>query len=205
MSQVSGPYGFRIAKLLGDLPFSGGMQTYPLLANIPTGLFYGDPVGWSGGLPTQLAASPTTALSVNSPIGIFMGCSYQDPVRGFVNAQYLPPNAISAGATKVFIKVADWPYLVMQIQADGPVLNNQIGMNAAIKNFNAGSILTGDSAVQLTSASIATTASLAVRIYGFANTPTPSPGAGSQPGDPFTDVLVVWNAGVQRYTNPGGQ
>jgi hypothetical protein len=205
MSQVSGPYGFRIVKLLGDLPFSGGTHTYPVTANIAQGLFFGDPVGWAGGLPVPLTATPTTALTANSPIGIFMGCQYQDPVRGFVNAQYLPPNAIAAGATKVMIKVADWPYLVMAIQANGPVNINSIGMNAALTNFGAGNIVTGDSAVQLNAASVAGTGTLAVRIYDFVNTPTPSPGAGSQPGDPFTDVLVVWNMGVQRFTNAGGQ
>lgn len=205
MSQISGPYGLRVVKLLGDLPFSGGMHTYPVTANVAQGLFFGDPVGWSGGLPVPLVASPTTALSANSPIGIFMGCSYQDPIRGFVNAQYLPPNVISSGATKVMIKVADYPWLVMAIQADGPVTIDKIGMNAALKNFTAGSVTTGDSGVQLATASVAGTATLAVRIYGFVDTPTPSPGAGSQPGDPFTDVLVVWNMGVQRYANSGGQ
>lgn len=205
MSQVQSPYGLRIAKLLGDLPFSGGMHSYPVTANIAQGLFFGDPVGWSGGLPVPLTATPTTALSANSPQGIFMGCSYQDPIRGFVNAQYLPPSAITAGAKNVMIKVMDWPYLVMMVQADGPVTIDKIGMNAALKNFSAGSLITGDSGVQLASASVAVTATLAVRIYDFANTPTPSPGAGSQPGDAFTDVLVVWNTGVHRFTNSGGQ
>jgi hypothetical protein len=205
MSQVSGPYGLRIAKLLGDLPFSGGMHTYPVTANVAFGLFFGDPVGWSGGLPTAVTATPTTALTANSPIGIFMGCSYQDPIRGFVNSQYLPPNAISAGATKVQIKVADWPFLVMQVQADGPITIDKIGMNAALKNFNVGSLATGNSTVQLSAASVAPTATLAVRIYDFQNTPEPSPGAGSQPGDAFTDVLVVWNFGVHRFLNSGGQ
>jgi len=205
MSQVSSPYGLRIVKMRGDTPFSGGMHSYPVTANIASGLFFGDPVGWSGGLPVALAATPTTTLSANSPQGIFMGCSYQDPVRGFVNSQYLPPSAITNGAKNVLIKLADSPDLVMAIQADGPVTINQIGMNAALKNFTAGSLVTGDSGVQLASASVAATATLALRIYDFVNTPTPSPGAGSQPGDPFTDVLVVWNFGVHRFQNSGGQ
>ena len=205
MSQVSSPYGLRIAKLLGDLPFSGGMHSYPVTANLAFGLFFGDPVGWAAGLPVALTASPTTALSVNSPIGVFMGCSYQDPIRGFVNAQYLPPNVISSGAKSVVIKIADATNLVMLVQADGPVPLSAIGMNAALKNFAAGSLITGDSGVQLATAGIGATATLAVRIYDFVNTPTPSPGAGSQPGDPFTDILVVWNFGVHRFTNSGGQ
>lgn len=205
MSQVSSPYGLRVFKLLGDLPFSAGMHSYPVTVNLTTGLFFGDPVGLINGSPVALAATPTTALSANSPIGVFMGCSYIDPIRGFVNAQYLPANALNNGATKIMCKIMDWPDLVMAVQADGPVTLNQIGMNATLKNFGAGNLATGDSQVQLTSATIAGTSTFAVRIYDFVNTPTPSPGAGSQPGDPFTDVLVVWNPGVHRFRNSGGQ
>jgi hypothetical protein len=205
MSQVSGPYGLRVVKLLGDKPFGSGMHSYPMTADIGRGLFFGDPVGWSGGLPVPLTATPTTTLSANSPIGVFMGCSYQDPVRGFVNSQYLPAAIIANGAKNVMIKLADAPDLVMQVQADGPVPLSAIGLNAALKNFTAGSIVTGDSAVQLASATVAATATLAVRVYDFVYTPTPSPGAGSQPGDPFTDVLVVWSFGVHRFMNSGGQ
>ena len=205
MSQISSPYGLRVKQMLGDTPFSGGMHTYPVTANVAQGLFFGDPVGWANGLPVPLVATPTTALSVNSPIGIMMGCSYIDPIRGFVNAQYMPPNLFTQGAKNIAIKLMDSPFYVMQIQADGPVNLNQIGLNAALKNFAAGSLITGDSGVQLASASIAVTATLAVQIYDFVYTPEPSPGAGSQPGDAFTDVLVIWNFGVHRFLNSGGQ
>jgi hypothetical protein len=204
MSQVAGPYGLVTRKYLGDTPFSSGMHSYPLTANQAQGFFFGDPVGLVGGQPVPLAASPTPTLSANSPIGIFCGCSFQDPIRGFVNAQYLPPNAISNGATNVMLKVMDYPWLVMQVQADGPVQLTQIGMNAALQAFTSGSIITGDSKVSLVSGSIAA-GPLAVRIYDLVVNAAPSPGASSMPGDPFTDVLVVWNFGVHRFLNSGGQ
>jgi hypothetical protein len=47
--------------------------------------------------------------------------------------------------------------------------------------------------------SIAATGTLAVKIYDFVDNASPSPGASSAPGDPFTDVLVIWNFGVHRY------
>jgi hypothetical protein len=92
----------------------------------------------------------------------------------------------------------------MRVQADGPVQTSQQGMNAALGNFSQGSISTGNSKVNLVSGSIAATATLAVRIYGFVRDAAPSPGAGSVPGDPFTDVLVVWNFGIDRYLNATG-
>jgi hypothetical protein len=205
MSQIASPYGLRVVKLLGDLPFSGGMHTYPLTANVASGFFFGDPVGLIGGVPTPLAASPTTALSANSPIGVFMGCAYQDPKWGFVNAQYLPANAVNAGYTGIVLKIADWPELVMQVQANGPVPLSAIGMNAALVGpFAGGNPQIGNSVVALSSA-VAGTATLAVRIYDFVYNASPSPGASSMPGDPFTDVLVVWNPGVHRFRNAGGQ
>jgi hypothetical protein len=204
MSQVAGPYGLRIVKLVGDLPFSGGMHSLPLTVNQSSGFFFGDPVGLVGGQPVALTASPTTTAGPNSPLGIFMGCSYQDPVRGFVNSQFFPANGITAGAKNVYFKIADYPWLVMRVQANGPVNLNQVGLNAALV-INMGSITTGDSAVALDASTIAAGSTLAVRIYDLVTDATPSPGAGSAPGDPFTDVLVVWNFGVHRYMQGTGQ
>lgn len=206
MSQVAGPYGLVISRLLGDLPFSGGMHSYPLTAANALGFYFGDPVGLSAGQPVGLTASPTPpgtytgAATANNPIGIFMGCSYQDPKWGFVNAQYLPANAIGLGYSQIMLKIADWPYLVMQVQANGPVTVDKIGMNAALVGpFGGGNPSIGNSVVALNASSIGTAVN-AVRIYDFLYTPGPSPGASSQPGDPFTDVLVVWAPGVHRFS-----
>ena len=206
MAQIAAPYGLRVIKMLGDLPFSGGMHTYPVTANQTSGFFFGDPVGLAGGTVVPLTASPTTTLGPNSPIGVFMGAEYQDPKWGFVNSQFFPPNGISAGFTAVRFKIADAPDIVMQVQATGPVNLNQQGLNAAlIGPFAAGNNFSGNSVVALNAASIAVAPALAVRIYGFVYNASPSPGASSKPGDPYTDVLVVWNFGVHRFQNGGGQ
>lgn len=205
MSQVAGPYGFRVVQLLGDLPFSGGMHTYPLTAPNPGAFYFGDPVGQQAGQPVALTATPVPpatyggAPTANNPIGVFMGCSYQDPVWGFVNSQYLPANALSLGWTQILLKISDWPFLVMQIQATGPVTLGQIGLNAGIVGpFGGGSPQIGNSVVALNASTIGAAAA-AVRIYGFPLTGAPSPGASSVPGDPFTDVLVTWCPNVHRY------
>lgn len=198
MSQVQSPYGLRVVKLLGDLPFSGGMHSYVLTTNQAQGFYFGDPVSLIAGQPTPINATP----GAGSVIGVFMGCSYQDPVRGFVNAQFLPPNAISSGATKVQVKICDYPWLVMQVQATGPVTYASVGLNAALGNFTAGSVQTGNSAVNLQLP--AGTASAAVRIYDLVVNAAPSPGASSMPGDPYTDVLVVWNFGIHKFLSGTG-
>lgn len=205
MGQIAGPYGLRVLKNQGEGYFTGGQKTYRVInpsAIATTGCFFGDPVGLQGGTVVPLTASPTNALP--GSLGIFQGCSWQDPIRGFVNSQFLPAGIFSGGASDVQVKVYDWIFPLMRVQADGPVQLNQVGYNAALGNFSNGSIYFGNSRVSLTSASVAAGATLAVRIVDFVRDAAPSPGAGSMPGDPFTDVIVTWNFGIHRYLNATG-
>lgn len=205
MGQISGPYGLRGVKILGEQYFTGGMHTYKITnpAVIATqGCYFGDPVGLQGGSVVPLAASPTAG--VPGAIGVFQGASWQDPIRGFVNSQFLPAGLFSSGASQVQVKVLDHPWIVMRVQADGPVTPDKVGMNAALGQLGQNNPQTGNSKVNLLSASVAAGAALGVRIYGFVEDAGPSPGAGSMPGDAFTDVLVVWNFGIDRYLNATG-
>ena len=225
MAQVFSPYGLRVLKNLGEGYFSGGMHTYPVLNPsqlATTGCFFGDPVGLQGGTVVPLTASPTNALP--GVVGIFQGAEWQDPFRGFVNAQYLPPGIFATGATKVMVKVVDAIYPIMRVQADGSLgftaSSSPIGMNAQLMGFGNGSPFTGNSRVYLSSGvpgqlppgqppltpgnPPGPTATYAVRITGFVIDAAPSPGAGSIPGDAFTDMLVTWNFGIDRYLNATG-
>lgn len=218
MSQIFSPYGLRVLKNLGEGYFSGGMHTYPVNAAPASSIFFGDPVGLSGGSIIPLTASPAAGVATGV-IGIFQGCSWQDPFRGFVNAQYLPAGIFTSGATQVRVKIADYPWVVMRVQSDGVINpNTAIGLNAVLLGQANGSTFSGNSAVYLSSGlpsplppgqppltpGAAPGAAGGVRIYGFVNDAGPSPGAGSVPGDAFTDVLVVWNFGVDRYLNATG-
>jgi hypothetical protein len=205
MSRISAPYGLRVVKYLGETPFSGGIRSMDLTTNQANGYFFGDPVGLSGGNPVPITGTPTTLVSPNSPVGIFMGASWVDPVRGFVNAQYLPANAISNGATKVKLKIFDYPWVVMQVQANGSVAASKLGLNAVIAGvFGTGNTATGDSVLQIDAASVAATATFAVKIIDFVRTNSPAMGPSSVPGDAFTDCLVIWNAGVHRWASAAG-
>lgn len=218
MAQIFSPYGLRVAKTLGQQYFTGGMTTYPVTdptAFATTGAFFGDPVGLQGGSVVPLPATPTPALP--GAVGIFQGVEWQDPFRGFVNAQFLPAGIFASGATKVRIKVMDYPDVIMRVQADGPIALGaalSIGSNGSLLGFGNGSIFTGNSRVYLSTnpttppgtagPALGPTATFAVRIVGFVNDAVPSPGAGSAPGDAFTDVYVTWNFGVHRYRNATG-
>jgi hypothetical protein len=136
-------------------------------------------------------------VNANSPVGVFMGCEWQDPVRGFLNAQSFPANGISSGATKVKFKILDCPTCVFMVQANGSVPAASLGLNTDILGFGTGNAATGNSLV-VADAAAAVTATLALKIIGFVDQP------GSQVGDPFTDLLVIWNQNVHRWVAQAG-
>lgn len=204
MAQIASPYGLRVLKTWGEQYFTGGMHEYPILTATQnaTSIFFGDPVGLQGGSVVPLTATPVAG--VPGVVGIFQGASWQDPVRGFVNSQMLPAGIITGGATNVKVKVVNNPFVVMRVQADGSVPLGKTGFAANLGNFGAGSVFDGNSAINLASASLTPGTSGSVQIYGYVIDAGPSPGAGSLPGDPYTDLLVIWNFGVHRFLNATG-
>lgn len=199
MSATSTPYGLRPVKMIGSQPFAGAMIEVPMTTNSATAIFSGDTVAINTGTAVAGAVTPTTTRSTSTPVGICVGVRYTDPVnKQELHNTYLPANAITNGYTNVFIKVVDDPDAIFQIQADGAVAATNLGTNGQLGNFGAGSTTTGNSKIQLVSGTLATTATFAVRIVGFATAP------GSVAGDAYTDVLVKFNQGVHAYLNATG-
>lgn len=194
MAANASPYGLRPVQLLGGLPFAGSVRSYPLTTNSAKAFYFGDPVALVGGQIAAITNSPTNAATADTPVGVFMGAEWQDPIRGFVNSQMFPANAITGGATKVKFKILDYPSAVFRIQANGSVPASSLGLNIALTaaSINTGNNATGDSLVSA-AAPAAVTATFALKIIGFFDAP------GSVPGDAFTDLLVIWNFGVHRY------
>ena len=203
MSNVASPYGLQPIIKTGSQVDNCAYTTYPMTANYASVIGMGDPVALVGASITGVAASPTTTFSANTPIGVFMGVSYQDPALGFVNRAFLPANAVNNGLTNIMIKVADDPSYIFKVQATGPVAANKLGAGVALKtsSLNSASIVNGSSAVSVDSTTVAFSGSstLAFKIIGFATNPS------SIPGDNFTDLLVRWNAGVHAYNQAGTQ
>lgn len=196
MSSVSSAYGLQPVQKAGGAYNNSGYSEFALTGANTVAIAMGDLVGLASGTITAITATPTT--TANTPVGVFMGCSYMDPVLGFVNRAALPANAVSSGLTQVKIKVADAGDLLFKVQADGPVAADKIGKNAQLTNFSSADLTNGISRVKLVSGTIAGTSTFAVRIVGIATNPS------NAAGDAFTDVLVRWNAGVHAYANGTG-
>jgi hypothetical protein len=199
MAATSAPYGLRPVQMLGGRHNSHGIREIRMTTNSAAGVFTGDLIGLTAGDGASATASPTTTVGANNPIGVCVGVRYTDPVmKQEHHSQYLPANAVNNGYTNIWIKVVDDPQALFQVQASGSVTAASIGKNAALANFG-GSTDTGNSTVQLSQASIATTASLAVRIVDLVES------GQSKPGDAFTDCIVMFNPGVHLYTQGTGR
>jgi hypothetical protein len=199
MSATSTPYGLEPTVKAGGSP-DGTIRSFVLTANTATAFFNGDIVNVGAGVATPTAATPPTTRNANTPTGIFVGCTYFDTSRQFVNANFFPANGFNSfnanGPITLF--VMDNPDVQFKVQANGPVALTAIGRNAALTNFAAGSTATGNSRLQLDAASVATTNTLGVRIIDIA------PILGNAAGDAFTDVICIWNQNVHAYRNPLG-
>ena len=197
MPTTSAPYGLIPIQLVGGGTSTAGIRQYKLLSNSSTGFFYGDIVNIGAGVATPVTATPTTTRNGNTPWGIFVGVNYYDTNGQPRWSQYLPANGYTTYSSygDILLSVMDDPNAVMQVQASGSVANTDIGKNAALTNFSAGSTTTGNSKVQLDQSSINTTNTLGVKIIAIA------PGPNNAAGDTYTDVWVRWNQNVHAYNN----
>src|SRR5271157_316183 len=191
MSQINAPYGLRRVYGLGERYSTGGVKSYLMPNNSSAGIFPGDGVTLNSGSCARMAATPTTTLSANTPIGIMAGVKGVDPNGLIWYSPFVPANAVTNGYVISQIYVDDDPDSVYQIQADGSVAASNIGLNAQLNGFTAPTVTPGAtpfSQVTLASASPAATTTFAVRIIGVLT-----------PSDPYSDVLITWNWGVHRY------
>jgi len=191
---IEAPYGLKPVKLLSGVPFVGVTRHYKIASGYNTSIFNGDAVRLvSGGSIERDAAD-----AAMTPIGVFLGCSYTDPVLGYkLFSQYYPAGLVAddieafvADATDILFKVA----VVSSTTVIGSLSAADIGANVAMVD-NAGDANTGNSKIAA-SATAATTASLPLRIVGLVEETRNTSGG-------YTEALVKWNAGHQ-FTNTTG-
>ena len=193
MSTISSPMGFRPVKLLGNRAYVGAFNADLTIASgYATSIFTGDAV--------KLVAAGTiekdTGTNAMTPVGIFMGCEYEDP--GSLQKVFKPywPASVTPANGSIRAYIADDPDLIFHLQADGAVALTALGSNFAVVQ-GAGNIKTGNSGVQLDASTTNTTNTLPVRLVGFYEHPE------SEVGDTYTDCLVKWNVG-HAYRNTTG-
>jgi hypothetical protein len=147
---VDGPYGLKPVNLIGGQVFAGGIRQYPIQYSYGTDIFYGDFVKVSasapGGMLQRVSISNTT--SSNAVTGVFLGCSYTNPLtKQKTFSQYWPASTLAGDAVGY---VCDDPDTVFKaavcsattVMASGAVA--MIGNNLSMIN-NTGNTNTGNS------------------------------------------------------------
>lgn len=190
---VSAPYGLLPINLIGGQVFAGATRSIPITSASATAIYYGDVVKLASGV-----LSKDTGTDAATPVGVFLGCQYTDPVYGLTFRQFYP-GGVSASDITAF--VADDPdqlfkaVIVTSGTTTGQVARSAVGKNAVLVQ-NSGNTITGDSAVALSN-TVATTSTWPIRVIDVIA--ESSPAAGS-----YVEVVVKWNQGMHQYLNPTG-
>ena len=145
-TNVSAPYGLKPINLIGGQVFAGSTRALPIQYGYATNIFYGDFVKVLRGTVTRATVDTGTASAQFD--GIFLGCSYTDPVTKTKQfSQYWPASTLAGDCIAY---VADDPDTVFKAavcssgttMASGAVA--MIGANLSMVN-NTGSTSTGNS------------------------------------------------------------
>jgi hypothetical protein len=200
MASTNSPYGLRPINLLGGQSFAGSTRLYAILSGYSVAIQYGDPVilfaGGSGvgGVVRRFSATTTATTATNSAtlLGVFVGCSYTDPVYGKVFRQNYP-GSITASDLQAY--VVDDPDTLFQAQFNGSAAQYYLGSNCGLIQTVAGSTSANiNSGVSLNLSTATDTATLPIRVVDFVNSTT------STVGDAYTDVIVRINTHFMRTT-----
>ena len=193
---VSAPYGLIPINLIGGQVFAGATRQIPIASEYATSIFFGDVVK----LNSDGTLVKDTGTSTATPVGVFLGCSFTDPVFGKTFRQYYPANT---AATDIVAYVCDDPDTLFKVAvvSSGTTISyvnrTAVGNNSALVQ-NAGNTTNGNSRVAI-SASTATTNTLPVRIIDV----VPETAQAANPGN-YTEVIVKWNFGMHQYENATG-
>ena len=191
---TNAPNGLIPVKKLDGSAWTGATNPYQIVTTYATAIFRGDPVtiGTSGYLEVGVAGSAC--------VGVFWGVKYTDSTGVVKFMNYWPGNPGVLTGSTVEALVIDDPNTVFSIQetsgtgtAGTPLTLADRGLNANFL-YTAGSTSTGNSAVNVVvgtnGASLAATATLAVRIIGVV--------AGTET-DTYPELLVKFNLGAHSY------
>jgi hypothetical protein len=144
---VDAPYGLKPINLIGGQVFAGSTRSLPIQYGYATDIFYGDFVVLSRGFATR--ASVSTGTGVNQVTGVFLGCSYTDPVTKQERfSQYWPASTLAGDAVAIVCDDPDTVFKAVVCSATTVVASGAlalVGTNLSLIN-NTGNVNTGNSA-----------------------------------------------------------
>ena len=152
---VSAPYGLKPINLIGGQVFSGSTRELPIQYGYATNIFYGDFVKIApyssgvtpGGFITRAAVS--TGTSNNQVTGVFLGCSYTNPLTKQKQfSQYWPGGTLAGDAVAIVCDDPDTVFKAVVCSSGTTVASGakgMIGTNLSLIDNSTGNVNTGDS------------------------------------------------------------
>jgi hypothetical protein len=145
-TNVSAPYGLKPINLIGGQVFAGSTRALPIQYGYATNIFYGDFVKVLRGTVTRAAVSTGTASAQFD--GVFLGCSYTDPVTKTKRfSQYWPASTLAGDAIAYVVDDPDTVFKAVVCSSGTTVASGAvalIGTNLSMVN-TAGNVNTGNS------------------------------------------------------------
>jgi hypothetical protein len=124
---VDGPYGLQPQNLIGGQVFAGSTRSLPIAYNYGTNIFYGDLVVLTRGFITRAAIGATTA--VNSVTGVFLGCTFTNPVtKQETFSQYYPASTLAGDITAIVADDPDTVYKAVVCSATTVIASGAVAM-----------------------------------------------------------------------------
>ena len=156
MANEDRPFGLKPVRYKSGAPYNGACNPYFIKSDYGTALFIGDPViKVAAGSNTAQVTVPSTgsfnigtlpqvekagAGDTSQITGVIVGFS---PLATNLEQKHNP------ASTERVALVADDPFLICEIQADGPIPAASMGLNAVLIYTHSGSTTTGLSGVEL--------------------------------------------------------
>jgi len=145
-TDVSAPYGLKPINLIGGQVFAGSTRSLPIQYGYSTNIFYGDFVKVLRGSVTRAAVSTGTSSAQFD--GIFLGCSYTDPVTKTKRfSQYWPASTLAGDAMAYVGDDPDTVFKAVVCSASAAVASGSyalVGANLSMID-NTGDVNTGNS------------------------------------------------------------
>jgi len=169
---VSAPYGFKPINLIGGQVFAGSTRNLPIQYGYATNIFYGDLVYLTNGFINRTTLTSNSFASGQIPVGVFLGCSYTNPLtKQKTFSQYWPSGTLAGDAQAIVTDDPDTVFKIAVVSSGTTIASaNQemVGYNLKLVD-NTGSTTTGNSAMAALglTASPATTNTFPLRVLGL--------------------------------------
>jgi hypothetical protein len=196
---VDKPYGLKPINLIGGQVFAGSTRNIPIQYGYATNIFYGDVVGLVRGFATRLVTTTGATAPTGGPgsgmVGVFLGCSFTDPVTKQKRfSQYWPTGTLAGDAVAIVADDPDTVFKAVVCSATTVVASGNLAMIG--QNYQGidtlGNVNTGNSSNALQYSATIGTAAFPFRVV-----------------DVVRDTAVplgtaVWSAGTTTITTVAG-